>query len=173
MVRNKVRAATNPGAINIKSQLQDVQNKIRIQDTQAVNYCRNPLDKATARYSDSTRKAYPVDNAKQRHLFISIRTFVSKTNSSILSSPITTSDLASENHHMKSTSAPGVKGLTAGLYQSAPDVFGECLRIVFNDRLLRGILLRLNTSRQSCFCTRRGLKRSLVTTDPLHSCQLI
>ena len=42
---------------------------------------------------------------------------------------------------MKASSAPGMDGLTAGFYQVAPDMFGECLSIVFHDRLKRGILL--------------------------------
>ena len=54
---------------------------------------------------------------------------------------MTSADLASAIRHMRATSAPGMDGLTAGFYQVAPDVFGECLSVVFNDRLRHGHLL--------------------------------
>ena len=47
-------------------------------------------------------------------------------------------DLELANKHMKSTSSTGMDGLTAGFYLVAPGIFGECLALVFNDRLGRG-----------------------------------
>ena len=43
---------------------------------------------------------------------------------------------------MRATSAPGMDGLPASFYQVAPDIFGECLEIVFNYQLGRGELLQ-------------------------------
>jgi exonuclease III len=241
LVRDKLRAASNPGKIweewkaSIKTQLQDVQKKLRTQDTQAVEEARIQLDQAAARYrvasSDSNRehfdeamrnyketvtrtsqynqdtafdfqaansekstkhffrpldtslrrvsieevmtpsgsvstnpheislrflehwgsemgdpnspagRAPPPDDGMQRKLLDSIVRFVTEVDRAILNAPVTASDLASAIRHMKASSAPGMDGLTAGFYQVAPDVFGECLSIVFNDRLQRGVLL--------------------------------
>jgi hypothetical protein len=77
----------------------------------------------------------------QRKLLDSIVRFVSEVDRAMIDAPVTAADLANAIRHMKATSSPGMDGLTAGFYQVAPDVFGECLSIVFNDRLSRGELL--------------------------------
>jgi hypothetical protein len=77
----------------------------------------------------------------QRKLLDSIVRFVSEVDREMIDAPVTAADLANAIRHMKATSSPGMDGLTAGFYQVAPDVFGECLSIVFNDRLSRGELL--------------------------------
>ncbi|KAG2811023.1 hypothetical protein PC118_g23582 [Phytophthora cactorum] len=86
-------------------------------------------------------RAPPPNDGIQRKLLDSIVCFVSEIDRAILSGPVTTADLTSAIRHMKATSAPGMDGLTAGFYQVAPVVFGECLSIVFNDRLQCGVLL--------------------------------
>ena len=86
-------------------------------------------------------RAPPPDDSMQRKLLDSIVRFVTEVDRALLDAPVTASDLASAIRHMKASSAPGMDGLTAGFYQVAPDVFGECLCIVFNDRLKRGVLL--------------------------------
>ncbi|KAF1318181.1 putative Pollike protein, partial [Globisporangium splendens] len=59
-VRDQLRGSTNPGQIwerwktRIKSQLQDVQKKLRTQDTAAVGEARASLDQAAARYRESS-----------------------------------------------------------------------------------------------------------------------
>ncbi|KAG3198981.1 hypothetical protein PC129_g24225 [Phytophthora cactorum] len=241
MVLEQLRAATNPGnvweqwKVSIKTQLQDVQKKLRQQDSQAVEEARVSLDLAAARYrsssDDSSRELFdealrnyketvtrtsqynqdtafdfqaansekstkhffrpldtslrrvsieevmtpsgsvstnpheislrflehwgsemgdpispagrapPPNDGIQRKLLDSIVCFVSEIDRAILSAPVTTADLTSAIRHMKATSAPGMDGLTAGFYQVAPVVFGECLSIVFNDRLQCGVLL--------------------------------
>ncbi|KAF1318193.1 putative Pollike protein, partial [Globisporangium splendens] len=241
MVLDKLRTSTYPGKVwekwkaSIKSQLQDVQKKLRMQDTQAVEEARIQLDQAAAQYrvasNDSNRehfdeamrnyketvtrtsqynqdtafdfraansekstkhffrpldtslrrvsieevmtpsgsvssnpqeislrflehwgsemgdpdspagRAPPPDETMQRKLLDSIVCFVAEVDRAILNAPVTASDLASAIRHMKASSAPGMDGLTAGFYQVAPDVFGECLSIVFNARLQRGVLL--------------------------------
>ncbi|KAL8024079.1 putative reverse transcriptase domain, Endonuclease/exonuclease/phosphatase superfamily [Plasmopara halstedii] len=233
MVRDRLRAAENPGKVwekwkmNIKTQLQDVQKKLRMQDTQAVEDACNALDQAAARYrtagSVSNRELFdeamrnykeavkrvsqcnqdtafdfqvansekstkyffrpldtslrrvsieevvtpsgsvstnpqeislcflehwgsemgdpPPDEIMQRKLLDSIVRTVSEVDRALLDAPITAADLANAIRHMKATSSPGMDGLTAGFYQVAPDVFGECLSIVFNDQLYRGVLL--------------------------------
>ena len=88
-----------------------------------------------------TGRAPPPDGGMQRKLLDSIVRFVSEVDRAILNAPVTAADMASAIRHMKATSAPGMDGLTAGFYQVAPDVFGECLSIVFNDRLRLGVLL--------------------------------
>ncbi|KAF1315212.1 putative Pollike protein, partial [Globisporangium splendens] len=241
IVLEKLCAATNPGNVweqwkaSIKTQLQDVQKKLRQQDSQAVEEARIALDQAAARYraysDDSPRELFdeamrnyketvtrtsqynqdtafdfqaansekstkhffrpldtslrrvsieevvtpsgsvssnpqeislrflehwgsemgdpdspagrapPPDETMQRNLLDSIVRFTSETDRDILNAPVTSHDLADAIRHMKATSAPGMDGLTAGFCQVAPDVFGECLSIVFNDRLRRGVLL--------------------------------
>jgi exonuclease III len=68
MVLDQLRTTSNPGKIweewkaSIKTQLQDVQKKLRMQDTQAVEEARIQLDQAAARYlvasSDSNREHF-------------------------------------------------------------------------------------------------------------------
>ncbi|KAF1328370.1 putative Pollike protein, partial [Globisporangium splendens] len=240
-VRDQLRGSTNPGQIwerwkaRIKTQLQDVQKKLCMQDTTAVEEARASLDQAAARYRESSTEnnrsqfddamkiyketvtrtsqynqdnafdfqaansekstkhffrpldaslrkvsieevvtpsgsvssnpqeislhflehwgsemgdpdspagtAPPPDEAKQQTLIDSIIRVLSELDREILNAPVTASDLADSIRHMKASSAPGMDGLTAGFYQVAPDVFGECLSIVFNDQLRRGILL--------------------------------
>ncbi|KAF1329066.1 putative Pollike protein, partial [Globisporangium splendens] len=240
-VRDQLRGSTNPGQIwerwkaRIKTQLQDVQKKLRMQDTAAVEEARASLDQAAARHRESSTennrsqfddamkmyketvtrtsqynqdsafdfqaansekstkhffrpldtslrrvsieevvtpsgsvssnpqeislrflehwgsetgdpdspagRAPPPDETMQRNLLDSIVRFTSETDRDILNAPVASHDLADAIRHMKATSAPGMDGLTAGFYQVAPDVFGECLSIVFNDRLRRGVLL--------------------------------
>ncbi|DAZ98318.1 TPA: hypothetical protein N0F65_008904, partial [Lagenidium giganteum] len=48
--------------------------------------------------------------------------------------------------HMRANAAPGLDGLTAGFYQTAPAVFGDCLSIVFNHQLQRSTLLPTSSS---------------------------
>ena len=241
MVLAALRDASNPGLVweswkkGIKKQLQDLQKKLRTQDTQAVEDARVALDEAAARYrvlsSDANRSVFdgalrsyketvlvtgqynqdtafdfqaassekstkhffrpmdtslrrvsiegvvtsagsvstnpqeislrflehwgsemgdpnspsgrapPPDGSIQHKLLNSISRFVSEIDRGILDAPITASELASAIRHMRATSAPGMDGLTASFYQVAPDVFGECLRIVFTDRLRHGELL--------------------------------
>ncbi|KAF1331450.1 putative Pollike protein, partial [Globisporangium splendens] len=240
-VRDQLRGSANPGQIwerwkaRIKTQLQDVQKKLRMQDTAAVEEARASLDQAAPRYRESSTennhsqfddamkiyketvtrtsqynqdnafdfqaansekstkhffrpldtslrkvsieevvtpsgsvssnpqeislrflehwgsemgdpnspagRAPPPDETMQRKLLDSIVRFTSEMDRDILNAPVTPNDLADAIRHMKATSAPGMDGLTAGFYQVAPDVFGECLSIVFNDRLRRGVLL--------------------------------
>ena len=241
MVLDQLRATAHPGKVweqwkgSIKTQLQDVQKKLRQQDSQAVEEARISLDQAAARYrassDNSSREIFdeamhnyketvtrtsqynqdtafdfqaansekstkhffrpldtslrrvsieevrtpsgsvstnpheislrflehwgsemgdpnspagrapPPDDVMQRKLLDSIMRFVSEVDRAILNAPVTAADLASAIRHMKASSAPGMDGLTAGFYQVAPDVFGECLSIVFNDRLRLGVLL--------------------------------
>ncbi|KAF1327039.1 putative Pollike protein, partial [Globisporangium splendens] len=241
MVLDKLRTSTYPGKVwekwkeSIKSQLQDVQKKLRMQDTAAIEEAQAALDQAAARYRDASTennrseyeeamkmyketvtrtsqhnqdtafdfqaansekstkhffrpldtslrrvsiegvvtpsgsvssnpqeislrflehwgsemgdsdspagRAPPPDEAVQRKLLDSIVRFTSETDRDILNAPVTSHDLADAIRHMKATSAPGMDGLTAGFYQVAPDVFGECLSLVFNDQLRRGVLL--------------------------------
>lgn len=241
MVLEKLRTASYPGKIweqwkaSIKTQLQDVQTKLRQQDSQAVDEARIALDQAAARHrvssDDSSRdhfdealrnyketvtrtsqynqdtafdfqatnsekstkhffrpldtslrrvsieevvtssgsvstnpheislrflehwgsemgdlnspagKAPPPDEALQRKLLDSVVRVATEIDRVILNAPVTTADLTSAIRHMRATSAPGMDGLTAGFYQVAPEVFGECLCIVFNDQLRRGVLL--------------------------------
>lgn len=86
-------------------------------------------------------RASPPDNGMQRKLLDLIVRFASEIDLAILNAPVTASDVASAIRHMRATSALGMDGLTAGFYQVSPDVFGECLSIVFKDRLRRGELL--------------------------------
>uniref|UniRef100_A0AAV1VNP9 Reverse transcriptase domain-containing protein n=1 Tax=Peronospora matthiolae TaxID=2874970 RepID=A0AAV1VNP9_9STRA len=88
-----------------------------------------------------TGTAPPPDDVMQQKLLNSITRVVSDVDHAILNAPVTPTDLAAAIRHMKSTSAPGMDGLTAGFYQVAPDVFGACLSLVFNNRLLHGTLL--------------------------------
>lgn len=241
VVLGKLRSSPYPGKVwekwkeNIKSQLQDMQKKLRMQDTVAVEAARVTLDQAAARYRNastdnnrsefdeamrnyketvtrtsqynqdtafdfhaansekSTRhffrpldtslrrvsieevmtptgnvssnpqeislrflehwgsemgdpdspagRAPPPDEAMQCKLLDSITRLVPEMNREILNAPVTASDLAAAIRHMSASSAPGMDGLTAGFYQVAPDLFGECLSIVFNDQQRRGILL--------------------------------
>lgn len=241
MVLGKLRASSHPGNVwerwkkNIKSQLQDVQRKLRMQDTVAIDAARVALDHAAAHYRDASTaknrsefddamkiyketvtrtsqynqdtafdfqavnsekstkhffrpldtslrkvsieevltpsgrvssnpqeislrflehwgsemgdpdspagRAHPPDDAKQRKLLDSIVRFTSEIDRDILNAPVTASDLEAAIRHMRASSAPGMDGLTAGFYQVAPQVFGECLSIVFNDQRRRGILL--------------------------------
>ena len=241
LVRDALRLASNPGKVwetwktMIKKQLQAVQKKLRLQDSYAVDEARNHLDRAAARYRDSSSVVHqelyadvmryfreavqrtsqynqdtafdfqashsekstkhffrplntslrrvsieevvtpsgalstyphditvqflehwgsevgdpdspsgrplPPDATLQHTLLNSITSSVSSLSRAILDAPVTASDLADAIRHTKASSAPGMDGLTAAFYQVAPDVFGECLRIVFYDRLERGQLL--------------------------------
>jgi hypothetical protein len=86
-------------------------------------------------------RAPPPDEAMQRKLLDSIVRSVPEIDRAILNAPVVAADLANAIRHMRATSAPGMDGLTAGFYQVAPDVFGECLSIVFSYQLRRGVLL--------------------------------
>ncbi|KAF1328765.1 putative Pollike protein, partial [Globisporangium splendens] len=241
MVLDKLRDSTYPGKVwekwkeSIKSQLQDVQKKLRMQDTAVIEEAQAALDQAAARYRDASTennrsefeeamkmyketvtrtsqynqdsafdfqaansekstkhffrpldtslrrvsiegvvtpsgsvssnpheislrflehwgsemgdpdspagRAPPPDETMQRKLLDSIVRFTSETDRDIVNAPVTSHDLADAIRHMKATSAPDMDGLTAGFYQVAPDVFGECLSLVFNDQLRRGVLL--------------------------------
>uniref|UniRef100_A0AAV1V4S1 Reverse transcriptase domain-containing protein n=1 Tax=Peronospora matthiolae TaxID=2874970 RepID=A0AAV1V4S1_9STRA len=241
IVRDRLRSASNPGTIweswklSIKSQLQAVQKKLRLQDTQAIAAARIRLNRAAARFrgsscaqgrdlfdaamlyykktatrtsqynqddaldfqaanferstkyffrpldtslrrvsieealtpdgSLSTNPTYisqrflehwvsemgdptspaglgpPPHAAFQLTLLNTVVRSVSSLDLDILDAPVTATDLAAAIRHMRATSSPGMDGLTAGFYQVAPDVFGDCLSIVFKDRLHRGTLL--------------------------------
>lgn len=241
LVRDRLLASSNPGTVwdewksTIRRQLQDVQKKLRQQETRAVTAARASLDRAAARYRVSstaddcelfatamhtyteamlTSSQYCQDSAfdfhaanserSTRHFFrplnpclrrisieevvtphgtvsthpqeISLRflehwgsemgdvaspggmapapdatdqlslldsveRFVSEPGRAVLDAELTSADLAAAIRHMKASSSPGMDGLTAGFYQVAPDIFGECLAIVFADRLRRGTLL--------------------------------
>ena len=60
LVRDALRLASNPGKVwetwrtTIKKQLQAVQKKLRLQDSHAVDEARIHLDRAAARYRDSS-----------------------------------------------------------------------------------------------------------------------
>lgn len=240
-VRAVLRTASNPGKVwekwkaSIKSQLQAVQNRLRQQDTQAIDEARIQLDHAAACYrvasSDSTHEHFdeamrnyretvtrtsqynqdtafdfqaanseksskhffrPLDTSLrrvsieevvtptgtvssnpheislrflehwgsvmgdpaspagrasppgaviQRKLLDSVTRTVSEVDHNILNAPVSAAELASAIRHMKATSSPGMDGLTAGFYQVAPDIFGECLSIVFSALLHCGALL--------------------------------
>ncbi|CAI5721975.1 unnamed protein product [Peronospora destructor] len=86
-------------------------------------------------------RAPPPDPRMQRKLLDFIVRFVSDVDRAILNVRITAAYIASAIRHLKASSALGMDGLTAGFYQVAPDVFGECLIIVFHDRLKCGVLL--------------------------------
>ncbi|KAI9919546.1 hypothetical protein PsorP6_017313 [Peronosclerospora sorghi] len=86
-------------------------------------------------------RSLPPNDVLQRNLLRSIVRFVPEVDRTILDAEVAASDLASAIRQMKATSAPGMDGLSAGFYQVAPDVFGECLSIVFKDRLSCGVLL--------------------------------
>ncbi|KAF1315563.1 putative Pollike protein, partial [Globisporangium splendens] len=88
-----------------------------------------------------TGRAPPPDNAVQRKLLDSVVRVLSELDREALDMDVTALDLTEAIKHMKATSSPGMDGLTAGFYQVAPDVFGQCLELVFNDRLERGKLL--------------------------------
>ena len=77
----------------------------------------------------------------QRKLLDSVTRTVSEADHNILNAPVTAAELASAIRHMKATSAPGMDGFTTGFYQVAPDIFGECLSIVFGALLRCGALL--------------------------------
>uniref|UniRef100_A0AAV1UCY8 Reverse transcriptase domain-containing protein n=1 Tax=Peronospora matthiolae TaxID=2874970 RepID=A0AAV1UCY8_9STRA len=83
----------------------------------------------------------PPHAAFQRTLLNTVVRSVTSLDRDILDAPVTATDLAAAIHHMRATSSPGMDGMTAGFYQVAPDVFGDCLSIDFKDRLHRGTLL--------------------------------
>ena len=72
----------------------------------------------------------PTDASMQQTLLGSIPRFVSSMDHAILDAPVTVADLAAEIRHMRTTSAPGMVGLTAGFYRVASEFFGEFLSIV-------------------------------------------
>ncbi|KAI9919231.1 hypothetical protein PsorP6_011983 [Peronosclerospora sorghi] len=86
-------------------------------------------------------RSLPPNDVLQRKILLSIVRFVPEVDRTILDAEVTASDLASAIRHTRATSAPGMDGLSAGFYQVAPDVFGDCLSIVFKDRHIRGVLL--------------------------------
>ena len=77
--------------------------------------------------------ATPPDDIMQRRLLVSITRSVSSLDRAILNDLVTTADLTAAILHMRATSATGMDGLTAGFYQFAADVFGECLSMLFCD----------------------------------------
>lgn len=88
-----------------------------------------------------TGTASPPDNTMQRKLLDSVVRTLSEPDRQALDKDVSSIDLTEAIKRMKTTSSPGIDGLTAGFYQVAPDVFGQCLALVFNDRLKRGKLL--------------------------------
>ncbi|KAI9912348.1 hypothetical protein PsorP6_005498 [Peronosclerospora sorghi] len=162
LVRENIRIAQNTGKVwekwklDIKAQLQDIQKKLRQQDTQDVADARVLLDQAAARYrvyrnpvwgsemgdaESPSGTALAPDELKQLMLLESVSRFVSDTDRDMPNAALTAADLANAIQHMRATSSPGMDGLTAEFYQVTPDVFGECLQVVFSDRLRRGVLL--------------------------------
>ena len=91
--------------------------------------------------NSSTGRGPPPDAKLKRTLLSTVVRAVSSLELDILDNPVTAADLAAAIRHMRATSSPGMDGLTAGFYHIAPDVFGECLSIVFRDRLHRSTLL--------------------------------
>ncbi|CAI5747278.1 unnamed protein product [Peronospora destructor] len=83
----------------------------------------------------------PPDAAFQRKLLDSVVRVLPTLDRDILDMEIGAADLELAIKHMKANSSPGMDGLTAAFYQVAPAIFGECLALVFNDRLGRGALL--------------------------------
>ncbi|KAF1336049.1 putative Pollike protein, partial [Globisporangium splendens] len=92
----------------------------------------------------------PTNSSSRRKLLDTIDRRLPTEEQDLLNAPISGVDLADALKHMKASSAPGMDGLTAGFYQVATDVFGECLSIVFNCQLVRGELLY--SQRQSAVC---------------------
>ncbi|DAZ93972.1 TPA: hypothetical protein N0F65_008701 [Lagenidium giganteum] len=68
----------------------------------------------------STSPPPPPDPACQRQLLASIQKRLSTLEQEVLNAPVTSEDLASAIKHMRANSAPGLDGLTAGFYQTAP-----------------------------------------------------
>lgn len=104
------------------------------------------------RPSQSQDTGPPSDDFRQRKLFDSIIHLVSDFIRDFLNAPVTAATLSSAIRHMKASSAPGLKGLTAGFYQVAPAMFGECLSIVSYDLIC--CFLR-SSNRRLLFFTRR------------------
>ncbi|CEG47097.1 uncharacterized protein PHALS_03752 [Plasmopara halstedii] len=75
-----------------------------------------------------TGVAPPPDDGKQRQLLDSVLRFVTDSDRERLNAELTTADLVCAIRHMKATSSPDMDGLLAGLYQVAPDVFGNRLQ---------------------------------------------
>lgn len=92
----------------------------------------------------------PTDYSNRRKLLGTIDKRLSTEEQDLLNAPISGADLADALKHMKASSALGMDGLTAGFYQVAANVFGDCLSIVFNYQLTRGQLLY--SQRQSAVC---------------------
>ena len=84
----------------------------------------------------------PPRDEPQEILLRTIQKTLSSDEDSLLSSPLTAKELSEAIKHMRGHSSPGMDGLPAAFYQISPDLFGECLRIVFNYQLTRGTLLR-------------------------------
>ena len=82
--------------------------------------------------TSSADKAPSHDSYMQCKLLDLIGRFVLYIYRTILDAPITALDWAIATQHMKSTSAPDMDGLTAGFYQVASSMFGECLKVIFN-----------------------------------------
>lgn len=82
----------------------------------------------------------PRDEA-MRILINTINRTLSEEEASLLSTFITACDLAASTRKMPAHSVPELDGFTAAFYQIAPGVFAECLKIVFNFHLARGVLL--------------------------------
>ena len=89
------------------------------------------LEVRAGRSQQSAARAPPPDTTLQRTLLSIVVQSVSSLDRDILDAPVAGTDLAASIRHMRATSSPGMDGLTAGFYQVAHDVFGECLSIVF------------------------------------------
>ena len=68
----------------------------------------------------------------QEVLMKTITETLSSDESILLSSPLTDIEMCEAIKHMSGHSSPGMDGYPASFYQIAPEVFGECLRIVFD-----------------------------------------
>ena len=91
-------------------------------------------------YSSETDSNAPCER-KQKKLLDSIQVYLASAEQDRLSTRLSTTEMAEAIKHMRSSS-PGMDGLPAAFYQLDPETFGECLRIVFEFQLERGILLR-------------------------------
>ena len=92
--------------------------------------------------SSSSGRPCPPLRDDQELLLNTITKSLSSDESNILSSPLKDIEMCEAIKHMRGHSSPGMDGLPASFYQIAPVIFGECLRIVFDYQLERGILLQ-------------------------------
>lgn len=109
---------------------------------QAISLCFRQHWGAVMGDEDSTADvSLPVDEECQERLVQTLQRRLDDSAQEALCAPLIAEDFAAALKHMKPNAAPGMDGLTAGFYRVAPEVFGECLAIVFNHQLSVGELL--------------------------------